>query len=123
MHDDEYGRLCNRVFGISKGIAAVGVILSDQHIVYKTRGSFQVPQEKERLQHMLKQSYIMINEPSANEDYFGKVRYVMIHHEVFDVFLFRFPSDPTKILGIVASPREYDHSELVEAVTYELLTK
>lgn len=70
---------------------------------------------------MLKQSYIMINEPSINEDYFGKVRYVMVHHEMFDVFLFRFTSDPGKILAIIAVPYEYDHRGFTEAITYELL--
>lgn len=119
--DNDYGLLCNRIFGISEGIVAAGVIISDQHVVYKTSESFQAPQEKDRLMHMLKQSYIMINEPSENEDYFGKVRYVMIHHEIFDVFLFRFISDPTKILVIIASPSKYEHSQLVKAITHELL--
>lgn len=107
--------------GISKGIAGAAVILNDKRLVYKTTSSFKVPEEKDRLLHMLKQSYIMINEPSTNEDYFGKVKYVMVHHEMFDVFLFRFVSDPGKILAIIAVPYEYDHRELTEAVTYELL--
>ena len=74
------------------------------------------------LQTALKQSFIMINEPSTNEDYFGKVKYVMIHHETYDVFLFRFVSDHSKLLAVIAKPREYDHIKFVEAITYELLT-
>jgi len=122
LEDDKYGALCNRLYGVSKGIAAAGVIVDEEHLVYKTNESFQLPEDRDRLRHMLKQSYIMINEPSTNEDFFGKVRYVMIHHETYDVFLFRITSDPLKILGIVAKPREYDHTELVEAITYELLS-
>ncbi len=121
MEEDKYGELCNRIFGTSKGIAAVGVILDDQHLVYKTNEVFQLPEDRERLRHMLKQSYIMVNEPISNEDFFGKVGYVMIHHETYDVFLFRMASDPLKILGVVVTPREYDHNEFVEAVTYALL--
>ncbi len=122
VDDDSYGVLCNRVFGVSKGIAAAGLIVDEEHVVYKTNESFQLPEDRDRLRHMLKQSYIMINEPSANEDFFGKVRYVMIHHETYDVFLFKIASDPLKILGVVANPRQYDHTELVEAITYELLS-
>ncbi|MGI0023948.1 MAG: hypothetical protein ACREA4_02245 [Nitrososphaera sp.] len=122
MEEDKFGELCNRVFGISKGIAATGVIIDDQHLVYKTNDIFQLPEDRDRLRHMLKQSYIMINEPMANEDFFGKVKYVMIHHETYDVFLFRILSDPLKILGVVVTPREYDHNEFVEAITYELLS-
>jgi hypothetical protein len=122
MDDDSYGALCNRVFGVSKGIAAAGLIVDKEHLVYKTNESFQLPEDRDRLRHMLKQSYIMINEPSANEDFFGKVRYVMIHHETYDVFLFKIASDPLKILTVVANPRQYDHTELVEAITYELLS-
>jgi hypothetical protein len=122
MDDDSYGALCNRVFGVSKGIAAAGLIVDKEHLVYKTNESFQLPEDRDRLRHMLKQSYIMINEPSANEDFFGKVRYVMIHHETYDVFLFKIASDPLKILAVVANPRQYDHTELVESITYELLS-
>ena len=122
LQQDKYGKLCNRIQGISKAIAAVAFIVNDQQVVYKASESFQVPQDKDRMRHMLKQSFIMINEPSTNEDYFGKVKYVMVHHEMFDVFLFRIFSDPSKLLGMVVKPREYDQNELVEAVTYELLT-
>src|SRR5436309_3687040 len=101
LQQDKYGRLCNRIHGISKAIAAVAVIVNDQQVVYP---------------------FIMINEPSTNEDYFGKVKYVMVHHETYDVFLFRFMSDHSKLLAVIAKPREYDHIEFVEAITYELLT-
>ena len=122
LQQDKYGRLCNRIFGISKGIAVVAVVMNDQQVVYKASPSFQVPAEKERLRHMLKQSFIMVNEPSTNEDYFGKVRYVMVHHEMYDVYLFRIQSDPSKLVSVVLTPRDYDQIEFVEAVTYELLT-
>jgi len=122
LQQDKYGRLCNRIQGISKAIAAVAVIVNDQQVVYKASDFFQVPEDKDRMKHMLKQSFIMINEPSTNEDYFGKVKYVMVHHERYDVFLFRIMSDSSKLVSVVVKPREYDQTELVEAVTNELLT-
>ena len=122
LQQDKYGRICNRIFGISKAIAVVAVVMNDQQVVYKASPSFQVPAEKDRLKHMLKQSFIMVNEPSTNEDYFGKVRYVMVHHEMYDVYLFRIQSDPSKLVSVVLTPRDYDQIEFVEAVTYELLT-
>ncbi|MCI0565460.1 MAG: hypothetical protein MN733_43905, partial [Nitrososphaera sp.] len=60
MHDDRFGMLCNRIYGISEGIVAVGLIVDEEHLVYKTNDVFQLPEDKERLRHMLKQSYIMI---------------------------------------------------------------
>ena len=122
LQQDKYGRLCNRIQGITKAIAAVAVIVNDQQVVYKASDFFQIPEDKDRMKHMLKQSFIMINEPSTNEDYFGKVKYVMIHHETYDVFLFRFMSDHSKLFAVIAKPREYDHIKFVEAITYELLT-
>ena len=122
LQQDKYGRLCNRIFGISKAIAVVAVIMNDQQVVYKANESFHVPEEKDRIRHMLKQSFILVNEPSTNEDYFGKVKYVMVHHEMYDVYLFKISSDPSKLLSVVLKPREYNQNELVEAVTYELLT-
>jgi hypothetical protein len=122
LQQDKYGRLCNRIFGISKAIAVVAVIMNDQQVVYKANESFHVPEEKDRVRHMLKQSFILVNEPSTNEDYFGKVKYVMVHHEMYDVYLFKISSDPSKLLSVVLKPREYNQNELVEAVTYELLT-
>jgi len=77
LQQDKYGRLCNRIQEISKAIAAIAVIVNDQQVVYKANDFFQVPEDKNRMKHMLKQSFIMISEPSANEDYFGKVKYVM----------------------------------------------
>src|SRR5437867_11059421 len=120
LQQDKYGRLCNRIQGISKAIAAVAVIVNDKQVVYKASDLFQVPGDKDRMKHMLKQSFIMINEPSTNEDYFGKVKYVMIHHEIYDVFLFRFMSDHPNPLAVIAKPREYNHIEFVEALTDEL---
>jgi len=122
LQQDKYGRLCHRSQEISTAIAAIPVIVNDQQVVYKANDFFQVPEDKNRMKHMLKQSFIMISEPSANEDYFGKVKYVMVHHETYDVFLFRIMSDHSKLLAVIAKPREYDHIEFVEAVTYELLT-
>ena len=122
LKQDKYGRLCNRIQGISKAIAAVAVIVNGQQEVYEASDFLQVPEDEDRMKHMLKQSFIMINEPSANEDYFGNVKYVMIHHETYDVFLFRFMSDHSKLLAVIAKPGEYDHIEFVEAITYELLT-
>lgn len=122
LKQDRYGRLCNRIFGISKAIVVVAVVLGEQQVVYKASPSFHVPEEKDRIKHMLKQSFIMVNEPSTNEDFFGKVRYVMVHHDMFDVYLFRIQSDPSKLLSVVLTPRDYDQIEFVEAVTYELLT-
>jgi hypothetical protein len=117
----KYGTLCNRVFTLSRGIAAVGTILSDGRLVYKTHDYFESPEERERLLQMLKQAKIMVAEPSQNEDYFGKVSYVMVHHEVYDVFLFRISIDPLIILGVVVASDEYDYKQLVDAIQLELM--
>jgi hypothetical protein len=97
------------------------MIINDKQIVYKTSDSFPIPDEKDRLLHMLKQAYILVNEPASNEDYFGKVKYVMVHHEIYDMFLFRIDSDPLKILVVAATPGKYDHNNLVGKVSKEFL--
>lgn len=123
MFQEKYGQLCNQLYRSNQAIEAVAMILNDKQIVYKTSKSFPIPDEKDRLMHMLKQAYILVNEPATNEDYFGKVKYVMIHHEMFDVFLFRMDSEPLKILAVAATPGKYDHSELVNLISSELVAK
>jgi hypothetical protein len=123
MLQDKYGHLCNQLYQSDKAIVGVAMIINDKQIVYKTSDSFPIPDEKDRLMHMLKQAYILVNEPASNEDYFGKVKYVMVHHETYDMFLFRVDSDSLKILVVAATPGEYDHNKLVGKVSREFLDK
>jgi hypothetical protein len=123
MFQEKYGQLCSHIYESDHGIKAVAIILNQKQIVYKTSDSFPIPEEKDRLLHMMKQAYILINEPSINEDYFGKVKYVMVHHESYDMFLFRLDSDPLNILAIAATSEKYDHRELVRRVSSELVAK
>lgn len=117
MIHEKYGLLCNQLYSSDPAIVAVGMILNQKLIVYKTSESFPVPDDKNRLMHMLKQAYILVNEPASNEDYFGRVKYVMVHHEGFDMFLFRMGSDPSKILAVAAMPGKYEHEVLVGKVS------
>lgn len=94
MLQEKYGQLCNRLYSADKAIVAVAMILNDKQIVFKTSESFPIPDENDRLMHMLKQAPILVNVPAANEDYFGKVKYVMVHHEIYDIFLFRMDREP-----------------------------
>ena len=36
-------------------------MVNDQQVVYKASDFFQIPEDKDRMKHMLKQSFIMIN--------------------------------------------------------------
>lgn len=105
--------LCESVAKLSSSIEAVMVTSGAKLAGSYSRKGFLLPDE-ERLRSILIQAEIMMSIPLRNEDYFGRVNYVMIDHSGVHNFL--FPLRGVGVLGIAVKP-PYDRDELVARVS------
>lgn len=108
-----FRQFCENVAKVSPNIEAVMVTSGARLAGSYSRKGFLLPAE-ERMASILIQAEIMMSIPMSNEDYFGRVNYVMIDHS--DVHNFLFPLRGIGVLGVGIVP-PYDRDELVARVS------
>lgn len=104
---------CENVARVSPNIEAVIVTSGARLAGSYSRKGFLLPAE-ERMASILIQAEIMMSIPMRNEDYFGRVNYVMIDHSGVHNFL--FPLRGIGVLGVGIVP-PYDRDALVAKIS------
>lgn len=110
--DHPISAFCERVARLSPSIRAV-MVTSGGRLAgsYSVKG-FVLPDRK-RMASLLVQAEIMVSVPATNEDYFGKVNYVMVDHS--GVHNFFFPARGVGVLAVTVVP-PYDSDSLVSRI-------
>lgn len=108
--------ICKTVVSFHRNILGAVVIEQGDLVASHIKPLTPLP-ERERFRNMILQIHALISIPHSNEDFFGKVGYVMINHENMDVFIFPLILKyPARILAFsIRTP--YNHEKLARRVS------
>ncbi|AIC14552.1 hypothetical protein [Nitrososphaera viennensis] len=107
----KYDQLCAELAGLEESIVAT-FVLSDK--VAGMHVKMNVPKIKEEdAQLLADQTATVIGITRTNERLFGKVGFLLVHHEFVDGIFFPVDDDITVLIGLV---QPYDQAKVVEKV-------
>ncbi len=108
--------ICKTVVSFHRNILGAVLIEQGDLIASHIKPLTPLP-EQDRFRNMILQTHALIAIPQSNEDFFGKVGYLMINHENMDVFIFPLILKyPARVLAFsIRAP--YNHEKLIQRVS------
>lgn len=113
--DDGGLAICKEVASFHKNILGTGIIKNGELIASYVKPNVPFPNEI-KLKKILLQSHFITALAKSNEDYFGKLDYVMIRWQNSDVFLFALDHSVPELFAFrIVAP--YNHERLIRKVS------
>jgi hypothetical protein len=111
---------CKAIADMQDNILGAGLIENLQVAAMYAKPNVPLPEE-EKFKLMFAQSEILVNVAKTNEDFFGRVRYLVSSFENSDVVFLPYRSktdrDRTLVIQIL---RPYDHDKIAEKIAQHL---